>query len=290
MAITLIQAPVATGTTQKGMTLAPHRYLQAGIEGMLARHGQEPHTVRAEHAGPVEDDLEMVAEVNVRVAGAVREASRAGHLPLVLGDACNVCLGALSGLQSTDVGVVWLDAHGDFNTPETIPSGYFDGMPLAIATGRAYQDLRRSIGNSEPVPDSHVLVVGVRDLDPAEAGVLHASEVQVVTSSELRTVGIRNALLPALDRLAQPVSAVYLHLDIDVLDPGVAPGVNFPTPDGILVEQAEEIIGLVAERLQIEAASLTALDPTRDEDDKTLRAGLRLARAIAAAVVQPDAV
>ncbi len=164
MDVTLIQAAIATGDTQRNMELAPARYMEMGADRMLAAGGMAVSVVRVERGEATSDDLEAVVEVNARLAGEVRNALTAGSYPLVLGGACNVCLGAIAGLGS-HVGVVWLDAHGDFNTPQTSPSGYFDGMPLAITTGRCHTQLRDRVGGT-PLQEGLVLLAGVRDLDP----------------------------------------------------------------------------------------------------------------------------
>ncbi len=284
MDIVLIQAPVATGTAQKGMALAPPRYLAAGLAEVLKGQGHTVRTVDTAECVSSTDDLESVVSVNSSIARHVRDAVGSEAVPLILGGACNVCLGAISGLEPRKVGVVWLDAHGDFNTPETSLSGYFDGMPLAIATGRAYQELRARIGKNESVQDTHTLLVGVRDLDPEEDIALAVSEIQVVTGTDLQERGVQGALTPALERLSARVSQVYLHLDIDVLDPSIAPGVNFPTSGGLSLAQLDQILERVASRIPVAAASLTALDPTKDPKDETLRVAMHCAENLAASI------
>ncbi|MDP9351045.1 MAG: arginase family protein [Chloroflexota bacterium] len=284
MDIVLIQAPVATGTTQKGMALAPPRYLAAGLGEVLKGQGHTVRTVDTAESVSSTGDLESVVSVNSSIARHVREAVGSEAVPLILGGACNVCLGAISGLEPPKVGVVWLDAHGDFNTPETSLSGYFDGMPLAIATGRAYQDLYARVGQSGSVRDMHTLLVGVRDLDPEEEAALSASEIQVVTGTDLQERGIQEVLTPALERLSARVSQIYLHLDIDVLDSSVAPGVNFPTSAGLSLAQLDQILDLIGSRIPVAAASLTALDPTKDPKDETLRVAMHCVEKLAASI------
>ena len=285
MGITLIKAPIATGTTQKGMALAPERYEGAVAATVLRARGHDVRTVRVE-PGPDREDLEAVVHGNIGLASEVRRASDAGDFPLVLGGACNVCLGSMAGLGTERLGVVWLDAHGDFNTPETSPSGYFDGMPLAVLTGRGHRELRGRIGG-EIVSEGHVLHIGARDLDPEEGENLHRSEILVVPSAAMRETGIAASLRPALEQLAARVDGIYLHLDIDVLDPTFAPAVNFPTPDGLHLDALEETLRLVSGTLPLRAASLTAYDPTRDVDGTTLRTAMQAMQMIAAGAALP---
>ncbi len=284
MHITMIEAPIATGTTQTGMALAPERYRQAGAAAALRERGHEVQTVRGEPEQE-RDTLDAVVHGNRRLAAEIHRATDAGRFPLVLGGACNVCLGSMAGLSSGRIGVVWLDAHGDFNTPETSQSGYFDGMPLAVLTGRCHQELRGRIGG-EAVPDDRVLHIGARHLDPEEGENLHGSGILVVPAEEIRGTDIPASLRPALEKLEARVDGVYLHLDIDVLDPAFAPAVNFPTPGGLSLEDMEETVRLVSEVMPLRAASLTAYDPTRDADGTTLRTAIRVMEMIAAGAAQ----
>ncbi len=262
------------------MELAPARYMEMGADRMLVAGGMTVSVARVERRETKSNDIEAVVEVNAQLAGEVRNALSAGSYPLVLGGACNVCLGALAGLGS-HVGVVWLDAHGDFNTPQTSPSGYFDGMPLAIAAGRCHSDVLKRVGGL-PVREERVLLVGVRDLDPGEKASLESSEVVVVEADRVRRTGMESALQPTLDLLTGRVGEVYLHLDLDVLNPADAPGVNFPTPGGLSLGEVEAALAMVRERFHVRGASLTAYDPTRDEGDRTFQTALRLIEVLAA--------
>jgi len=161
--------------------------------------------------------------VGKRLAPVVRRAIEAGQFPLVLAGGCDVSKGILSGFDHGHCGVVWFDAHGDFNTPETTISGYLDGMSMAVITGHCYRNYWAQIGNSTPVPERAMLMLGVRDLDPAEKERLDHSAIQVVKWYEGKPQG---DVQVALDRLAQRVPEVYLHIHADSLDPRVAPGVG----------------------------------------------------------------
>jgi arginase len=162
-------------------------------------------------------------------------------------------------------------------------SGFFPGMSLAVITGHCYRNVWRRMGNSEPVPESTVVMLGVRDLSPdEEAQRLERSSIEVV-----RWEGGKPAadVTTVLDKLATRVDEVYLHVDHDSLDATVAPGVSdLPVPDGLSLEDLEGAIRSIASRFRIRAAALTNYNPERDEDDKTLRAGLRIIPAIASAM------
>jgi len=284
MNISLIQVPYHYGfvRTRAGAGRGPIRYLEAGAEKELRRRGFEVGVRTVQRRRATGELLAAVVDANTVLASEVAGAVAAGAFPLVLSGVCSVCLGVLAELNSR-VGIIWFDAHGDFNTPATTPSGFFDGMPLAIATGRCYPELWGQIGSGTPVAASETLLVGVRDLDAGERDNLEQSEVQVVPSAEIKASGVASALGPRLAALRSRVEEVYLHVDIDVLDPAVAPGVDYRSPGGLSLLEMEEAIRLIATQVRVKAAALTAYNPDYEEDDRTLQAGLHLVTALAAA-------
>src|SRR5262249_19886505 len=150
-------------------------------------------------------------------------AAEDGALPLVLSGNCNAAVGVLAGLQPTRPAVVWFDAHGDYNTPETTVSGFLDGMALAIATGRCWRSLASTVPGFEPSGEDQVALVGARDVDAGEAEILEKSAVRRIRVAEVRSAGVEAAFGPALAALESRSDSIYLHLDLDVLDPDEAP-------------------------------------------------------------------
>src|SRR5205814_1190501 len=128
---------------------------------------------------------------------------------------CNSCLGTLSGLKSSNIGVVWFDAHGDLNTPETSPSGFFDGMSISVALGDCHPQVWSRLGNTARIPPANVLLVGTRDLDPKERPRIENLPVAMAEAASIRKLGVPAELGPKLDALAERISEVYLHFDID---------------------------------------------------------------------------
>jgi arginase len=273
MSICLIQVPYMVGNEHHSGSAAPDRYIQAGAQKLLADRGLDVTVERVERGGPFRDSTQAATLVNKQLAAAVRNAIAAGRLPLVIGSSCEVSLGILAGFEHSGCGVVWLDAHGDFNTPETTISGFFPGMPLSVLIGDCYSSLWEQVGDSSPISDADVLLLGVRDLDPAERDRLENSAVRMVGWQD----GKPQADVPAaLDALARQIKEVYLHIDIDVFDPQVAPGADFHAPGGFSLEDMEDVIRAVAARFRIRAVALTAFSPDLDPDGRTLRAGLRV--------------
>lgn len=226
--------------------------------------------------GRFTDDLDAVAAVNRALADAVSAAVTTDALPLVAGGNCNVGLGMTAGLGAGDTAVVWFDAHGDFNTPETTPSGFLDGMPLAMAVGRAHAGIwAQRMGAVDPRAVVHV---GGRDLDPGEVEGFAAEGVHVVTCAALRGDAESGAggLPAALAAVASRAARAYVHVDIDVLDLGVAPAVDFPAPGGLAVDEVVAAATGVSRVLPVAGISVTAFNPQREDDDTTLKTGIEL--------------
>jgi arginase len=198
-----------------------------------------------------------IAGINSQLTEAVAAHQRP---VLILAGNCNSCLGTLAALE--DPGIVWLDAHGDFNTPATTISGALEGMSLAIATGHCYPELM-----AKPVREENVVLGATRSLDPLEQVRLRESKIELASI---------DALPEAVDRLAARVKTIYLHLDLDVLNPAISPGVNFSEPGGISAEQLLTVVKHVIATGKLGAATIANFNPDRDREDRTLRIAWRL--------------
>jgi arginase len=218
--------------------------------------------------GPVPGRMTLLHRA---VAGAVARAAR----PLLLSGDCPASLGAVAGLQSRyrDLAVVWLDAHGDFNTPAITISGYLGGMALAMLTGRA-PGLFRDTSGLLPVADADIVLADARDLDPAERDALAASQVRRVPADPA-------AITSALSEFGR--RPLYLHLDVDVIDSAQLPGLRFPSGPGPSVTQIEECLAAVCAVGDVKAACIAcAWLPDRVSDRATREAITRLAAALGA--------
>ncbi len=277
--VCLIEVPYMAGDDRHGASAGPGRLLAAGAARPFAARGARPAVVRVDRGGPFGDTASSSAAVNRDLAAAVRAAVGAGRVPVVLAGSCTVCTGVVGGFDHAACGAVWVDAHADFNTPSSTASGFFPGMSLAILTGHCFRSYWSEIGDSAPLAEEAVALLGVRDVSPAaERRRLARSRIGVVAWRDGRP---RADPIAALDRLARVVREVYLHIDLDALDPEVAPGVvDRPVPGGLTVEEAESIIAATGERFRIRAATLATYTPALDRGDRTLRAGLRLLEAI----------
>jgi arginase len=246
-----------------------------GIVLVSKARGLEVATVRVERSTPFRDAATASCAVNTQLARLVRQAHASGQFPLILAGSCDASLGILAGFEHAHYGVIWVDAHADFNTPDSTASGFFAGMSLAILTGHCYRHYWAQIGESTPIAEAATLLVGLRDLSPAaERERLHHSAIQVVNWQGGKPQG---EVLACVETLSQRVQEVYLHLDLDALDPQLAPGlVDGPVPGGLSLPQLEEVVRAVAARFQLRAVALTTYNPECDQDVKTLRTGLHI--------------
>jgi arginase len=220
---------------------------------------------------PAVSELDRLIDRFRDAADAVAQANR----PLVLAGDCLTALGLVAGLQRRrhDVSVIWLDAHGDFNTPAISASGYLAGMSLAMLSGRAPEPICEPLG-LRPVPDEHAVLIGARDLDPAERDALEASRV-------LRLPADPGAVRTALTQLS--ADGVYLHIDVDIIDGEDLPGLRFPTDAGPSFSVVEECLAQIVDAAPPIAACIAcAWAPERIADASTRRAITRLAAVIGA--------
>jgi arginase len=273
----IIEIPFHMGLQDAGVGRGPARFLQAGVDQVFTADEVPAEVLHIRKRDGSTAGLDAVVDLNRQLRTAVQDSIARGICPVVLAGNCNSCLGTLAGMGCGRAGIVWLDAHGDFNTPETSLSGVLDGMALAAAVGHCHADLRERIGMEGAVREEDVLLLGWRDLDPAERTRLAASRVTARGAAELSDVA------PLLADLSTRADAVYLHIDMDFLDPAESPGVNFRGPGGVPLSRAETLVAVIASALPLAAIAVTNHNPEHDPARLTPAAGLRLLRAIASA-------
>jgi arginase len=263
--VTLIQVPYHLG--REGAVLG------AGPAPLAEEIGGE--SVVVERAEPAYNEIYATFDVVRQLAGAVQTVLADGSFPLVLAGNCHSAMGTVAGL-GRDLGVVWFDAHADFHTPDSSPTGFIDGMALALVTGEGWAELRRSVAGLRPVPEQHVVLVGARDLEPTEETRLAASAVVRADAASLEE---------ALDELAERVDTVYVHVDLDVLDPAEGKANDWAVDGGLTAAELETALRAVLARFEVPAAAFTAYDPRCDPEGLVPRIAAGLAR-----VLEPEQV
>ena len=235
--------------------LTPY-YLDEPMPGLEALAEPGWRINKLELSNP-EHQLRM-ARLYESLAAMVAEHLASGSRPVsIAGDCCST-IGVAAGLQraSVDFLLIWLDAHGDFNTWETTPSGFLGGMPLAMLVGRGEQTMPEEVG-LRSLPEEQILITDARDLDPAEKTALLESEIVRLTNVD------------ALIRHPLPELPIYLHLDVDIIDPSEAPAMNYLAPGGPSVDELEQVFRHLARTGNVKAVSMSTWNPELDNDGQT---------------------
>jgi arginase len=284
--VRLIGAPTDYGANRRGVDMGPSAIRYAGLASAVERADATPieegdvGVVRAREGetemDPGDDRAKHLAEIRECVTGlsdSVADACAAGALPVVLGGDHSVAIGSVTG-ASRDVatGLLWFDAHGDFNTPETTPSGNVHGMPLAALLGRgSFAD--EAWTTASGLQEENVVLVGLRSLDPPEREAIRESAVTAYTISDIDSRGIAPVVEEALDIATDGVDELHVSLDVDWLDPTEAPGVGTPVPGGVSYREAHTAMELVAERDEdselLRSMDVVEVNPILDEHNRT---------------------
>ena len=283
----MIGAPLDLGAGRRGVDMGPSAIRYAGLEPRIQQLARrcvdwgDVVTAVAE-ASTVGDErvrfLPQIKETCERIAELMGRAVEEEHFPLVLGGDHSVALGTLGGLARAagrPGGVLWLDAHGDLNRPDTSPSGNVHGMPLAAALGLGGPEFESDVFLLPALEARRVVLFGVRSLDPAERELLGELDVLVFTMSDLDRTGIERAMSEALERLQGP-GFVHVSLDLDVLDPEVAPGVGTPVRGGLSYREAHLALELVAESGLAGSLEVVEVNPILDRENETAKLAVEL--------------
>ena len=284
--IAVIGAALDLGQERRGVDMGPSAIRYAGLADRLASLGYEVRdlgniaTPELETAEPGDEHarfLPAIKEVCERLATAVAEASGGGSIPLVLGGDHSVAIGTIGGLAAAHGrgGLIWIDAHGDVNTPESSPSGNVHGMPVAVALGLVADAFESEAWPQPMVDPDRVALIGVRSLDDGERRLLREKGVRVYTMSEIDRIGIERAVRESLDRVAG-VGFVHVSLDLDVLDPEIAPGVGTPVRGGLTYREAHLALELVSESGLVGSFELVECNPILDRANTTALTAVEL--------------
>jgi arginase len=286
MPVAVIGAALDLGAGRRGVDMGPSAIRYAGLEARIRKLGRDctdlgnVQTAVAE-AAPVGDErtryLAEILGACGRVADRVAGAKAENRLPLVLGGDHSVALGTLGGLarDSELGGVLWVDAHGDLNRPETSPSGNVHGMVLAAAMGLGGPGFDAAGIPFPSVDPSRVALVGVRSLDDGERALLRDLNATVFTMSDVDRMGIETAVTKALEQIDGP-GFVHVSLDMDALDPDVAPGVGTPVRGGLSYREAHLAMELVAESGVMSSLEVVEVNPILDRENETAKLAVEL--------------
>jgi len=270
----IVSVPYRYDVRGEGLGAGPDALLRAGIGRRIAAKGM---TVGDPHEAILpEEELEPgrtavnIGKLGARAAALIAAGCRAGRAVLVLAGDDTIAVGVVAGAQiaagsRSVVGLVWLDAHGDFNTPETSYSGILAGMPVAVIAGLAGPLWRDAAGLAAPLPTDRILLAGIRDLDEQEEVLLRATDARIVRAGELCGAGFQTAL----DRLANRCTHLCVHVDLDLLDPRFVPSASTPSAEGPTVGEAAEALARVLATGKVATLCIAGLNPGAGERGRT---------------------
>ena len=277
--VQIIQVPYDSGNRSARMGSGAEYFVNNGLAEVLQAEGCDVGIETIESNAEFRAEIQTQFDLYRQLAERVAEARENDKFPLVLSGNCGATLGVIAGAKR--LGVIWFDAHGDFNTPETTASGFLDGMGLAIAAGICWKHLASSIPNFSPLSGRNILHVGGRDFDAEERKLFEQAEAIVVDAAAINQTDVRRALSSPIRNLLQTVETIHLHIDLDVHNPKEAPANEYVTEEGGLsVKQVVEAVEFIKEDLAISSATIAAYDPRCDPQSKTLEVGFNLMRKI----------
>jgi arginase len=262
--VDIITVPWDSGRRDWRMGTGPTAVLDAGLARTLDAWGHDVRIVDVcQRDGSPIELLAATMELLATTTQHVRRARSEGRFPLVLAGNCMTTLGGVAGLDGADAAVAWLDAHGDLNTPDTSPSGFLDGMAAATLLGWCHESATARIPGFRPIPVHRFLLIGARDLDPGELQATSQRDVRVLPPSDVASEPV---LEEALDALIRGGAGVWLHIDLDVLDPAALASANSFTPPGLSLYLAIRVVQECAARGTVLGMTLSAYDPACDPD------------------------
>lgn len=274
----LLTLPYHLGRERVGMGNGPDQLLAAGAESRARARGLTVGVDETTTAQRPDHEAGATFAVLREHARQVRRALDDGAVPLTFGGNCNTAIATAAALGGQDrLGVIWCDAHGDANTADTTTSGFLDGMSLAMLVGWCWRALTDSVPGFKAVPERNVLLAAGRAFDAGEQQSLQHSDITVVPASHMRTPAeLTDHFLPALDALAGRVDRLYVHIDLDAIDPADGHANGFAAPHGPTLDALAACLDHVGERGQPAAASISSYDPACDGDGAACQSALLL--------------
>jgi arginase len=291
--IRIIGVPLDMGASRRGVDMGPSAMRVAGLEARLEAVGHQVTdggNIRVEVAETRASGssnaryLTEIAETCTRIAEAVVRTLEEGMVPFVLGGDHSLAAGSVSGVaefyrrRSERIGLIWLDAHSDINTPETSPSGNVHGMPLAALLGLGPEPLQNIFGFSPKVAPENTVLIGIRDIDSAERdNIRRAGVAEVYTMRDIDERGMRSVMEEALSAAGRGTAGYHVSLDMDWIDPEDAPGVGTPVRGGATYREAHLAMEILADDGRMLSFEIVEVNPVIDEHNRTADLAVELA-------------
>jgi arginase len=289
--IRIIGVPMDLGASRRGVDMGPSALRVAGLQARIKQLGHQVEDIgnisvkQPEEMSYGEKRAKYLAEIAdaCKDLGAIVEKSlEESMLPVVLGGDHSIAAGTLSGIaayfkkKEKKIGLIWLDAHGDINTPESSPSGNVHGMPLAAAMGYGATELVELLGFKPKVEPQNISLVGIRDLDTQEKKLAKKSGVHVFTMRDIDERGMREVMSDALKYAMDDTDGISVSLDMDFVDPSDAPGVGTPVRGGVTYREAHLAMEMIADTEAMASLEIVEINPVIDEHNRTALLGVEL--------------
>lgn len=280
------------GGSRRGVDMGPSAFRIAGLRDKIATLGYtvvdrgdlpSPIPETKKHGDPSKRFIKEIARVCDRLYQLMRTSLEEGALPVVLGGDHSLAAGSVAASAAharsvgKPLGLLWIDAHGDMNTPASTPSGNVHGMPLAALLGPEPAELSAIGGFSPTVLPQHTALIGVRNLDDREKDLMRTSGVHVFTMKDIDRHGVAAVAAEALTAISDGIAGIHISLDLDVCDPSIAPGVGTPVKGGLNYREAHFLMEIMAESGRMTALDLVEVNPTLDLHNTTAELGIELA-------------
>ena len=293
MALNIIGMPINHGTGKLGSNLGPDKFRELNMLDSLNDIGFEVHDLgNIEVTAASDEDIhrydeklkyyDVVVDANTKLAFKVYESISKGNFPLILGGDHSLGLGSIAGVSKhiKNIGVVWIDAHGDMNTHETTLTGNIHGMPLAASMGKGPDKLVNLFEHRVKVKCENVVHIAGRDLDPGEVELINNSNIKAFSMDKVREYGIERIIEESINYLRNKVDAIHVSFDIDSIDSSFVPGTGTPVGDGLTVEEAKQLLSAFASSGLMVSLDFVELNPLLDENDETAKLSMNLIKAI----------
>ncbi|HUK53352.1 MAG TPA: arginase [Candidatus Binatia bacterium] len=289
--IRIIGVPMDLGASRRGVDMGPSALRVGGLAQQLKSMGHQVEDAgnvlvkQAEEQHYGEKRAKYLAEIVETCRGLaqiVEKTLEDGMVPLVLGGDHSVAVGTAAGVtawfrkKEKRVGLIWLDAHADMNTPESSPSGNIHGMPLAAIAGYGPDELTLLGGSKPMINPRNICMVGVRDIDAKERKIIKESGVRVFTMRDLDERGMREVMAEALRFAQDETDAICVSLDLDFVDPADAPGVGTPVRGGVTYRESHLAMEMIADTKAVAALEIVEVNPVIDQHNQTALLGIEL--------------
>jgi arginase len=289
--VKIIGVPMDLGAGRRGVDMGPSAIRIAGLNQAISWLGYEVTDAGNVHVHPPEAVVQTnmrarylpeIAAASEELAGMVEAALEEGSLPVILGGDHSIAVGSVAGVSAfyrkrrEKIGIIWLDAHADSNTPETSPSGNIHGMPLAALLGHGVKELTHIAGFAPKVLPEHAAIIGARSIDPGERELLKSLGVRVFTMTEMDERGMSDVVEEAIQIASLNTAGIHVTMDMDFIDPFYAPGVGTPERGGATYRESHLAMEKIADSSRVLSVELTEVNPLYDTQNQTAQLAVEM--------------